>query len=401
MDQMNAAEKQSGGWRWTLLAVGAFVAALLIYQGAGWIAQARDAAQPARVATMPLVEVVSVRSVPQTHSVIEEGFLRPKAEIDVVAEVAGKVVDVSPNLAPGGRFAAGDVMFTIDPRTFEADLARAKADLSAARAEVARAKAEDTRQGRLQDIGAAAAARREQAGTELAAARARLGQAEAGLIVAQKAMADTAVTTPFAASVISESLALGRFVQPGQAVATIFDTSAGEVVLGLLPEEAREVRRALEQTDGPLRASVTPTKASAGDAPLEGIVKSIGQAVDQRSRTVPVVVEVPGAFDETNQGAVFANDFVRVELPAYSPEPLYAVTNDVIREERFIWTLTDDNRLHAVAIDQVQRRPSETLFRATEDLTGHRVVLTALTEEAEGIEVAIANPSGARAETLQ
>ncbi|MEL6873583.1 MAG: HlyD family efflux transporter periplasmic adaptor subunit, partial [Pseudomonadota bacterium] len=250
-------------------------------------------------------------------------------------------------------------------------------------------------------IGAAAAARREQAGTELAAARARLGQAEAGLIVAQKAMADTSVTTPFAASVISESLALGRFVQPGQAVATIFDTSAGEVVLGLLPEEAREVRRALEQTSGPLRASVMPTKASAGDAPLEGIVKSIGQAVDQRSRTVPVVVEVPGAFDEANQGAVFANDFVRVELPAYSPEPLYAVTNDVIREERFIWTLTDDNRLHAVAIDQVQRRPSETLFRATEDLTGHRVVLTALTEEAEGIEVAIANPSGARAETLQ
>ncbi|MEM9839247.1 MAG: efflux RND transporter periplasmic adaptor subunit [Pseudomonadota bacterium] len=398
---MTASAKQDGKLGWLIAAAIALALAFAVFFGAGQIAKARDAAKPPREAELPLVEVVAVRAVPQHHEIKEEGFLRPRAQIDVVPEVAGKVVDVAPQLQPGGRFATGERLFTIDPRTFEADLARAKAEVTSARAELTRAQAEDARQGRLQEAGASAISRREQARASLRAAEARMGQANAGLIAAQKAVDDTRVTAPFDAAVVSENVALGRFVQPGQAVATIFDTGAGEVVLGLLPEDARAVRRAVAATDGPLKAIVTPTKASAGAASLEGNVISFGQSVDARSRTVPVVIEVPGAFDPDADGSVYANDFVEVTLPAYSPERLYAVPTGVLRQERFVWTLTEDDRLSAIAVKQVASTRDETLFSASEDLSGRMVVVTALTNEEEGLEVEVLQTAEVRGETLQ
>ncbi|MEM1409863.1 MAG: efflux RND transporter periplasmic adaptor subunit [Pseudomonadota bacterium] len=371
---------------WLILSAVALVLSLGIYSGAGMIASARQAALPPRVIELPLVDVASARPMPQHFTIVEEGFLRPRAEIEVIAEVSGKVVEVSPKLEPGGTFDEGELLFRIDPRTFKADLARAEADAVAARAELSRAKAENDRQMRLQEIGASAQANREQASAAFASARAAMGQAEAQLILAQKRFDDTEVRAPFTASVISENVALGRFVQPGQSTATIYDISAGEVVLGLLPADAEAVRRAVANSSGPAKATIVPSRASASTSRIEGQVKRFSGAVDRRSRTVPVVVDVPGAF---STGAAYANDFVRVELPAYSAEQLYAVPNGAVRQERFLWIITNGNELHSVDVQQMQRTDKETIIRSSEDLSGASIVITALTEEREGLKVAV------------
>lgn len=395
---MTATPDQSGRWKWVLIALGAFVLGIVIYKGAGLVASARDAAQPPREETFPLVETISVRPV-DALSVVEEGFLRPRAEIDVVPEVSGKVVEVSPKLEPGGRFEKGELLFRIDPRTFEAELERAAADLEAAKAELARARSEADRQKRLEEIGASATARRQQSDASLASARARVGQAEAALTVARKRVEDTRVTAPFDASVISETVALGRFVQPGMSAATIFDTGAAEIVLGLRPTDAEAVRRAAQNRDKPLDVVITPSRASAGAVALTGQVKRFGQSVDRQSRTVPLVIEVPDAF--TGENGVFANDFVTVEIPAESTEQLFAAPLGTVREERYVWTLDPDSKLKQVAVTPVQRTDVDVIFHTPTDLTGQRLVLTALTEEAEGLKVVPADRTAQRQETLQ
>lgn len=400
MTTENEEQEQPSKWRWIIIAALTLLAAIVVFRGAGMIAAARDRAQPAREETLPLVETVTAEAVPEAFTVVEEGFLRPRAEIDVVAEVSGKVVEVAPQLEPGGRFEKGELLFRIDPRTFEAELERAKADLSAARADLERARSEASRQDRLSEIGAAATARLEQANASLASAKARVGQAEAALTVAEKRLEDTTVSAPFDAAVISENVALGRFVQPGQSTATIFDTGAAEVVLGLLPVDAAAVRLAAQNTEGPLEVAVAPSRASASAITLVGQVKRFGQSVDRQSRTVPVVVEVPRAFSLENDAAVFANDFVEVTLPARSAQELYAAPLGVVREERFVWVLDDENRMVSVAVTPVQRKGSTVVFRTAEDLGGRALVLTSLTEEAAGIKVAVAEDN-AQDETLQ
>jgi len=389
---MNPENDNPNSLRWILAAVLSVVLALVIYNVGGMLATARDAALPPREAELPFVEVADAQAMPPIYHIVEEGFLRARAEIAVVPEVSGKVVEVADQLEPGGRFKTGELMFRVDPRTFEADLARAKADIAAARSEVARARAENERQARLEGIGASAKSRREQAAANYASARARLGQAEAALIAAQKRMDDTAVTAPFDAAVISETVALGGFVQPGQSAATIYDTGAGEIVLGLLPADAQAVRRAVQQNDGPTPVVITPSRASASQGTINGTVKRFGSAVDSRSRTVPVVVEVPDAFN--GDGIVFANDFVRVELPAMAEQSLFGVPHGAVREERFVWSLDDDNRLHAVKVTQLERIGDLTIIESAEVLSGRRVVTTALTEESEGLQVQVADRSG-------
>lgn len=400
---MTTKSEDGSSRNWALIAFGVLGLAFLIYFGASKIASAREDARPAREPSLPLVETVALKPV-ESLTVKESGFLRPRAEIDVVPEVAGKVVEVAPQLEPGGRFAKGEIMFRIDPRTFEADLARAAADVDAAKAELNRAQSEASRQKRLSDIGASAQSRLQQADANLASARARVGQAEAALVQARKRMEDTQVTAPFDAAVISETVALGRYVQPGQSAATIYDTGTAQIVVGLRPADADAVRRAANASPGPLEVVVTPSRASAGSITLTGQVKRFGGAVDRLSRTVPLVIDVPGAFAEGRESPVFANDFVEVTIPARSDQRLYAAPLGTIREEQFIWTLNDDNELQQVAVTPVNRDDVNVIFRSALDLDDARVVLTALTEESVGLKVEIANDksgSASRGETIQ
>jgi multidrug efflux pump subunit AcrA (membrane-fusion protein) len=216
-------------------------------------------------------------------------------------------------------------------------------------------------------------------------------QAEAAVTAASKAVEDTTVSAPFDASVIEETVALGRFVQPGTVAATIFDTGAGEVLLDLLPEDARAVRLAAEASDEPLEVTVTPSQASAGDLVLDGRVKRFGQSVDRQTRTVRLVIEVPDAFSAESSTGVFANDFVSVTIPAKAPDALFAAPKGTVRAESYVWILDPQNRLRSVEVTPVKRTDREVIFRAARNLSGERVVTTPLTEEADGIEVLVAS----------
>ncbi|MEO1657475.1 MAG: efflux RND transporter periplasmic adaptor subunit [Pseudomonadota bacterium] len=395
-------ETEDKSRRWLVVAAGCFAVALIIYIGAGRLFAAESARTEPLTDTLPLVELTTIEPVDQVFTVEEEGFLRPRAEVSVVPEIAGKVVEVSDQLEPGGRFAAGEILYRIDPTTFEADLLRAEADVASAEASLRRAQAENGRQKRLSDIGAASASDLDTARSNLASARAQVKQAEAALVSARKSLADTEVRAPFDASVIDDDIALGDYVQPGQSTATIFDVSAGEIILDLLPVDARAVRAAADDMNAPLPVTIEPTGASASTIQLTGYIKRFGNSVDLVTRTVPVVVEVPGAFSGEGGQVAYANDFMHVTMPARSNETLYATASGVIRQAQFLWLLDGDSRLTAVPATPVDRDGSMVIFRSPNDLDGREAVLTALTEETEGAEVKVVTASSAAgSETLQ
>ena len=50
-----------------------------------------------------------------------------RAMTNLVPQVSGRVVKISPNLVGGGKFKAGEVLLKIDPRDFELGVERAEA----------------------------------------------------------------------------------------------------------------------------------------------------------------------------------------------------------------------------------------------------------------------------------
>lgn len=381
--------------RWWLLVGAGFLAlGFLVNYGMVKVGEARAAQEAAAiVGGPPVIEASAAKRVTRDYSVKGEGFLRPVARIDVVPEVAGKVVAVADSFEAGRNVAKGAVLFAIDDRTYKADLAQAQADRRQAVAALAQAKAEASRQEELVAIGAASQATVDAAVANLAGARARIAQADAAITLAAKRLEDTQITAPFDAQVQSENVSIGQYVAPGSPVAQIWDVTAAEIPVSLTPNEAAGVRRALD-TQGPLTVRVMPTPASASEGTMTGQLTELSASLDPQSRTVTALVTVPDAFNRQGGDAVFADDFLAVEIPARAADTLYAAAQSVIRQERFVWRITDESTLHRENVTPVTLRDDGmVLFSAENNLNDALLVETALSEEAEGIEVQVASGS--------
>ncbi|MCQ8131060.1 efflux transporter periplasmic adaptor subunit, partial [Methylomonas sp. WSC-6] len=97
----------------------------------------------------PTVQIVRVQPQSIALNVASQGVVTPREEIDLVAEVGGKVLRMHPALASGGFFEADDLLLMIDPRdydyaivTAQAKVAEAKRVLINERAQVEQAESE-------------------------------------------------------------------------------------------------------------------------------------------------------------------------------------------------------------------------------------------------------------------
>ncbi len=385
---------------WIFAGFGALAIGFAIFSLAGALGQKSGGAA---IETLPLVETVSAESRGARYRVHEDGFLRPVQEIDIVPEVAGKIVSVNPRFTLGGRFKAGETLFEIDPTTFEAQRSQARADLSRVRATLESVRLTYGRQEELKKEGFAAQSRLDQAEADLASALAAVAQAQAQLAIADKQLADTRITAPFDARVQRENVSLGQYVAPGNPVGRLYSDTEAEIIVSLSPQEANAVRRAQAETpDTPLIAEISRSRASAGNVALTGRVVEISRALDPQTRTVDILVRIDNAFAETGPDTIYAQDFVTVSLPARSATPVYLTEAGVLRKQGYVWTLSDENRLKKVDVAPVEQRGQRIAIASTTDLSRERLVVTTLTEETEGMQVRVgaADPSN-RAQRLQ
>jgi hypothetical protein len=75
-------------------------------------------------------------------SVKTQGEARPQTEIDLVPEIGGKIVYVSPNFIEGGIIKKGEVLLRIEDADYKVSVIRAQAQVAQAEQSVIREKAE-------------------------------------------------------------------------------------------------------------------------------------------------------------------------------------------------------------------------------------------------------------------
>jgi len=71
-----------------------------------------------------------------------QGEARPQIEIDLVPQVGGKIIYVSPNFIDGGIFQKGEVLVRIDPSDYNVNIARVQSAVAQAEQVLAREQAE-------------------------------------------------------------------------------------------------------------------------------------------------------------------------------------------------------------------------------------------------------------------
>ena len=131
-------------------------AALIIF---GLFLARRTPEERPRPDASPLVRTIVARAAPHRFLVTSQGSVSPRRESDLIPQVTGEVVWVSPTLVPGGFFEAGDVLARIDPADYRVDRESARASVARAQSEFDRARKERDRQRRLADRSVASEAR--------------------------------------------------------------------------------------------------------------------------------------------------------------------------------------------------------------------------------------------------
>ncbi|NKI35203.1 efflux RND transporter periplasmic adaptor subunit [Wenzhouxiangella sp. XN79A] len=225
------------------------------------------------------------------------GTVQARFETPLAFQVTGRVQQR--RVDAGQRVAAGEVLFTLDPRDFEQAARVARADLDAAEAELATAAAETRRNRDLLEREFISAQVFERVELAEASARERVQAARARLEQAENALDYATLQAPDAGTVIEVQ------AEPGQVVA------AGAPVALLALDGPREIAVQLPEAVG------EPVSGRIVGGPGRGrglVLREVAGAADPVTRTWPARYRIEDLEDgdaaaEPRLGAV-----VRVDL---------------------------------------------------------------------------------------
>ena len=173
----------------------------------------------------PPLPAVTVAEVPEREITEWDEFtgrLEAVDQVEIRPRVSGYIKRVA--FAEGSEVKKGEVLFEIDPRPYEAELARVVAELESARSAAALAKSEMHRAGKLVDMQAISREEFDSRTSAEVQGGAQVRAAEAAVRTARLNLEWTRVRSPIAGRVSNAQVTAGNLVEAGPPTATLLTT---------------------------------------------------------------------------------------------------------------------------------------------------------------------------------
>ncbi|HPF71314.1 MAG TPA: efflux RND transporter periplasmic adaptor subunit [Candidatus Krumholzibacteria bacterium] len=359
----------------------------------------KTANRPKRQAPPPSQPVVAVHEVtPDAEPVLVHGFgsVTAKRSVEIVPEVRGRVVAKSAHLEPGAYIRSGEMLLRIDDTDYV--LAAAQARANVAQAEVSLAQAEEE----------ASVARREwdQMGTggeptalvlrepQLNLARAGLEAAKAALSQAELNLARCTISAPFDGRVLVADVDEGDFLAAGVVVGSMYATDMAEVTVPVADDDLAWITVG-HRGEGGVPVDVVAEFAGARHH-WQGRAVRLGGAVDQRSRLVPVIVEIPDPYRrEGDRPALVEGMFVEVVFASPPPAGAVVVPRSALRPGDQAWVVDAEGRLRIRDVTVARAGVDQAVVTAGLG-AGERVCVSNLQYVTDGMPVRVAGEGPGR-----
>ena len=340
------------------------------------------------VEVLPLVRVITARTGSRTVSLTSQGTVRPVREIEMVSEVKGKVVHISPMLIDGGIFNKGDILLRIDPADYEiaVTLAKARVKDSESKFQLAREEADVACQEWQELYGFGKippplVAKKPQ----LAASLARLTADKADLEKARLNLRRTMLMAPFNGRVSQKQVDIGQYVSPGQSLAKLFSTGAAEIVL---PMEDKDLfwfkvpGFTTTERQGALAQIIA--EVAGRNLNWSGRVVRTQGKLDERTRMINVIVRVEKPY--ANRPPLAMGLFVSVTINGKTLEEAALLPRSALREKQVVWVVDDKGRLQFRHVDVARISTHGVLIRKG-IREGEKVVVSFLEAVTDGMRV--------------
>ncbi len=262
----------------------------------------------------------------------EVGVIEVRAgEVPLDLEYAGRVigfrdVEVRPRVGglllrrefeEGTRVKQGQVLFRIDPATYEVAQTRAEAGVAQAQAAVRQTEENFRRADELVRRGAGTERQRDDAEAARDQARATLAVAEAELQTARLNLSYTSVTAPVSGVTALQSPSIGTLIQPQTTLlTTITQLDPAYVSFSFTDEEGQAFRELNQRRAKPITEKDLSVELHYGNGttyPQMGRIDSAAQRVDPQTGTIQARAVFPNP-----DGALLPGQFVRVVVRGFS-----------------------------------------------------------------------------------
>ncbi|WP_419539406.1 efflux RND transporter periplasmic adaptor subunit [Methylobacterium mesophilicum] len=324
------------------------------------------ATPPAEVAMPASVATVEPRDVILWDAF--SGRLEAVDRIDVRARVGGAIL--ATHFAEGELVRAGDLLVTIDPAPYAAEVQRLEAQVAGAEARVGMTASDLERGQKLSDQHIVTARDLDVRANAFKEAKASLDAAKAALEAARLNLGYTQVRAAVSGRVGRREITPGNLVATGAGAAVLTTLVSVDPVYASFDADEGVVLKALASVAEPggrrgKLDRIPVEMATADGARATGHLQFIDNKVDARSGTVRV-----RATFSNSDGRLIPGQFARMRLGQAAPDRLVLVDERAVgtdQDKKFVLVVGADNRAEFRAV---------TLGRAVDDL---RVVTSGLT----------------------
>lgn len=313
------------------------------------------------------------------------GTVAPRESLKLVAQVRGQIVDIDPAFKEGGFVKKGTRLIQIDPRTYSLEVKRRKVQIKQSEAELKRlkqevvnlrsrikiaksdvtlAKNEYLRLKKLIDRKVIAQSQLDKSEQAYLASRERLqaldnqlaliGPQKEQLIAArdmaevmyQQAVLDlerSGIVALFDGWVLEKAIQVGQHVNLGQQLGSIYKAGELDIEVSIPTREFKWLPAGMG-TNSSVAADVI--FRNTGDHQVwQGHVARVKARMDERTRTLPVVIEV----DETATAEASVNGFrlrpgmfVTIKIKGKAVHQAFVLPRHVVYPGDVVYTLKDD-----------------------------------------------------------
>lgn len=325
------------------LTLSAVILAIFATGGSFILFQENADAKATPTAAAPPAATVDVASVvSQTITDWQEysGRLEAIDQVDVRPQVSGKLIAV--HFKDGSLVNKGDLLFTIDPRPFEAELNRAKAQLASAEAQVTYSSANLGRNQRLIQSNAIAHQELDQAENEARSANANLQAAKAAVETARLNLEYTRITAPVSGRISRAEVTVGNVVSAGNGAQVLTSLVSVSRLYASFDVDEQTYLKYISNQRNSARVPVYLGLANESGFSREGYISSI----DNNLNTTSGTIRVRATFDNP-KGVMLPGLYARIRLGGGQPRAAILISPTAIgvdQDKRFVVVVDAKNQ---------------------------------------------------------
>jgi multidrug efflux system membrane fusion protein len=342
---MNQVPLQSRRRLWvagtTLTAIAAALATVFMLQSGPAVATPSPAAQatPVSVATVVQSDVATWNDF--------SGRLEAVERVDIRSRVAGTVQGV--HFREGALVKAGDLLLTIDPAPYQADVDRADAQVFAAQSRLANTKSNYERSKHLLEDHAISQREYDDSLNAQSEADANLRSAQAQLQTARLSLGYTQVKAPVSGRVGKLEITTGNLVAAGPGAPVLTTLVSVSPIYASFDADEQVVTHALRELPpgASARAQIEKIPVQMGlsgdtDTPIAGHLQLVDNQVDAKSGTV----RVRAVFDNAD-GTLMPGQFAHLRMGQVKADPALLINERAVgtdQNKKFVMVVGTDDK---------------------------------------------------------